>query len=173
MNEKGRTIVGGRSRSNRLVGDFPRGIEILLKKASVDPEFSQYLLQDPLNAGRSIALDLKPVEINILTYTSKIVLEKMIARAATLNIADRFHFTGFLKGDDVYKMFSLSDVYVMPSVSEPFDMAGKEVNLTASLGVTLYPEDDTDAEGLIRHADQAMYAAKEKGRNQFYIFDPG
>ena len=62
---------------------------------------------------------------------------------------------------------------ILTSVSEPFDMAGKAVNLTASLGVTLYPEDDTDAEGLIRHADQAMYAAKEKGRNQFYIFDPG
>src|SRR5690606_18767936 len=62
---------------------------------------------------------------------------------------------------------------ILSSVSEPFDMAGKAVNLTASLGVTLYPEDDTDAEGLIRHADQAMYAAKEKGRNQFYIFDPG
>lgn len=36
---------------------------------------------------------------------------------------------------------------ILSSVSEPFDMAGKAVNLTASLGVTLYPEDDTDAEG--------------------------
>ena len=79
MNEKGRTIVGGRSRSNRLVGNFPRGIEIMLKKAAVDPSFSQYLVQDPINAAGSIALDLKPVEINILTNTSKSVLEKMIA----------------------------------------------------------------------------------------------
>jgi penicillin-binding protein/type II secretion system (T2SS) protein G len=79
MNDKPRTIVGGRSRSNRLVGNFPRAIEILLKKASVNPEFSQYLLQDPLNAALSIALDLKLVEINILKNTSKPVLEKMIA----------------------------------------------------------------------------------------------
>ena len=78
MNEKRRTIVGGRSRSNRLVGDFPRGIEILLKKASVDSAFGQYLLQTPLEAARSIALDLKPVEINILTNTPRPLLQKMI-----------------------------------------------------------------------------------------------
>ena len=54
------------------------------------------------------------------------LLNKMIARAASLGIADRFHFTGFLKGDDVYKMFSLSDVYVMPSVSEPFGISPLE-----------------------------------------------
>ncbi|MFP3442284.1 diguanylate cyclase, partial [Pantoea sp. SIMBA_133] len=36
-----------------------------------------------------------------------------------------------------------------------------------------YPEDGSDAEGLIRHADQAMYSAKEKGRNQYHFFDPG
>lgn len=52
--------------------------------------------------------------------------EKMITRVARLKIADRFHFTGFLKGDDVYKMFSLSDVYVMPSISEPFGISPLE-----------------------------------------------
>ena len=41
-------------------------------------------------------------------------------------IADRFHFTGFLKGDDVNKMFALSDVFVMPSVSEPFGIVPLE-----------------------------------------------
>ena len=43
-----------------------------------------------------------------------------------MGIADRFHFTGFLKGDDVKKMFSYSDVYVMPSVSEPFGISPLE-----------------------------------------------
>jgi ankyrin repeat protein len=79
MIEKCRTIVGGRARSNRLVGDFPRGIEILLKKASVDSVFGQYLLQDPTGAARSIALDLTPVEKSILTNTSTSILQKMIA----------------------------------------------------------------------------------------------
>ncbi|MFW5820835.1 MAG: glycosyltransferase family 4 protein [Bacteroidota bacterium] len=54
------------------------------------------------------------------------LLHRMVARAASLGIADRFHFTGFLKGSEVYQMFSLSDVYVMPSVSEPFGISPLE-----------------------------------------------
>ncbi len=54
------------------------------------------------------------------------LLPKMIRRVAKLGIADKFHFTGFLKGDDVDKMFGMSDVYVMPSVSEPFGISPLE-----------------------------------------------
>ena len=54
------------------------------------------------------------------------MMNHVIRRVAKLGIADRFHFTGFLKGDDVQKMFALSDVYVMPSVSEPFGISPLE-----------------------------------------------
>jgi len=54
------------------------------------------------------------------------LLEKMIRRVAKLHMATRFHFTGFLKGDNVDKMFAMSDVYVMPSVSEPFGISPLE-----------------------------------------------
>jgi glycosyltransferase involved in cell wall biosynthesis len=54
------------------------------------------------------------------------MLNKMIERVAALRIADRFHFTGFLKGEAVNKMFALSDVFVMPSVSEPFGIVPLE-----------------------------------------------
>lgn len=54
------------------------------------------------------------------------LLEKMINRAAELGISSKFHFTGFLKGDDVVKMLDISDVYVMPSVSEPFGISPLE-----------------------------------------------
>lgn len=54
------------------------------------------------------------------------MLNHVIRRVAKLGIADRFHFTGFLKGDEVQKMFSLSDVYIMPSVSEPFGISPLE-----------------------------------------------
>lgn len=54
------------------------------------------------------------------------MLNRMIRRVAKLGIADRFHFTGFLKGQDVNQMFALSDVYVMPSVSEPFGISPLE-----------------------------------------------
>ena len=58
------------------------------------------------------------------------MMEKMIRRAARLGISDRFHFTGFLKGDDVFEMFRMSDVYVMPSVSEPFGISPLEAMMT-------------------------------------------
>lgn len=54
------------------------------------------------------------------------MLNRMIKRVAQLRISDRFHFTGFLKGSDVDRMFALSDVYVMPSVSEPFGISPLE-----------------------------------------------
>lgn len=54
------------------------------------------------------------------------MMEKMIRRAAQLKIMDKFHFTGFLKGDDVFQMLSMSDLYVMPSVSEPFGISPLE-----------------------------------------------
>lgn len=54
------------------------------------------------------------------------MMNKMILRTARLGISNRFHFTGFLSGDDVYQMYSISDVYVMPSVSEPFGISPLE-----------------------------------------------
>ena len=54
------------------------------------------------------------------------MLNRSIRQVARLGIADRFHFTGFLRGSDVQKMFALSDVYVMPSVSEPFGISPLE-----------------------------------------------
>ena len=54
------------------------------------------------------------------------MMEKMIRLAANRDIADRFHFTGFLKGRQVYEMLAASDVYIMPSVSEPFGISPLE-----------------------------------------------
>lgn len=51
---------------------------------------------------------------------------RMIRHAAILGITDKFHFTGFLKGQDVQQMFAVSDLYVMPSVSEPFGISPLE-----------------------------------------------
>jgi glycosyltransferase involved in cell wall biosynthesis len=54
------------------------------------------------------------------------MMPHIIERVAELGIADRFHFTGFLRGDDINKMFGMSDVYVMPSISEPFGISPLE-----------------------------------------------
>lgn len=54
------------------------------------------------------------------------LLNRSIRRVAKLGIATKFHFTGFLRGEDVKRMFAFSDVYVMPSVSEPFGISPLE-----------------------------------------------
>lgn len=54
------------------------------------------------------------------------MMERMMRRAASLKITDRFHFTGFLRGRDVFTLLAMSDVYIMPSVSEPFGISPLE-----------------------------------------------
>ncbi|WP_422846720.1 sensor domain-containing protein [Acidovorax sp. M14] len=60
---------------------------------------------------------------------------------------------------------------VMESVSAPYTLDTERVVVTASIGYTIFPQDDADADTLLRHADQAMYAAKQAGRNRFHQFD--
>lgn len=58
------------------------------------------------------------------------MMHKAIRQVARLGISDRFHFTGFLRGKEVQEMFALSDVYIMPSVSEPFGISPLEAMRT-------------------------------------------
>jgi len=58
------------------------------------------------------------------------LMERMIRRAASLKITDRLHFTGFLRGKDVFTMLAMSDVYIMPSVSEPFGISPLEAMMS-------------------------------------------
>ncbi|SIS96325.1 EAL domain-containing protein [Neptunomonas antarctica] len=57
------------------------------------------------------------------------------------------------------------------AASKPITVGDVIFNTSASIGVTLYPQDSVDADQLIRHADQAMYVAKESGKNRYHIFD--
>ncbi|HYG12866.1 MAG TPA: EAL domain-containing protein, partial [Methylophilaceae bacterium] len=59
---------------------------------------------------------------------------------------------------------------IIAALSEPFHLGDEVIYLSASLGITMYPADADNAERLIRNADQAMYAAKNAGRNQFSYF---
>ncbi len=61
---------------------------------------------------------------------------------------------------------------VLKAISMPIPAGSGQITLTASIGVTLFPDDASDAETLLRHADQAMYVAKEQGRNRYRLFDP-
>lgn len=63
---------------------------------------------------------------------------------------------------------------VLRVVSQPFTVVpgGEPIVVTASVGATVYPLDGSDADTLLRHADHAMYGAKQSGRNGYLFFDP-
>ena len=58
-------------------------------------------------------------------------------------------------------------------IAEPYLVNGEKITIGASIGLTLYPLDDSDADTLLRHADHAMYQAKVAGKNRYYLFDAG
>ena len=66
------------------------------------------------------------------------MMNRAIRQVARLGISDRFHFTGFLRGAEVQKMFALSDVYIMPSVSEPFGISPLEAMRTGVPSIISY-----------------------------------
>ncbi|MBI3546054.1 MAG: EAL domain-containing protein [Gammaproteobacteria bacterium] len=78
----------------------------------------------------------------------------------TLVLADMGHV------DDAMRVaHKIIDTFV-----QPFHIGNRELFITASLGITLYPFDDKDVNGLLRNADVAMYRAKESGRNNYQFY---
>jgi diguanylate cyclase (GGDEF)-like protein len=61
---------------------------------------------------------------------------------------------------------------VLDLVRMPFDIDGRELFVTASIGISLYPDDGHDAETLLKNADTAMYRAKEQGRDAYQLYTP-
>jgi len=61
---------------------------------------------------------------------------------------------------------------ILQTVAQPIAFEETVVEVCASIGLTLFPQDDADADILVRHADQAMYVAKENGKNRYHLFDP-
>lgn len=60
---------------------------------------------------------------------------------------------------------------LLQSAMRPVSIKGKTLQVSTSIGVTVYPQDSADADQLIRHADQAMYIAKQTGKNRYHLFD--
>ena len=60
---------------------------------------------------------------------------------------------------------------LLKAAATPVAVGDMVMRVSASIGVTLYPQDGVDAEQLIRHADQAMYVAKQVGKNRYNFFD--
>jgi diguanylate cyclase (GGDEF)-like protein/PAS domain S-box-containing protein len=60
---------------------------------------------------------------------------------------------------------------LLKAIAEPINFQDKTLKISASIGVSIYPTDNEDPDTLMRHADQAMYVAKESGKNRFHIYD--
>lgn len=55
-------------------------------------------------------------------------------------------------------------------IAAPYDVNGQQIEISMTMGVTIYPLDDSNPDSLLQHADDALYAAKESGRNRFKIY---
>jgi len=81
-------------------------------------------------------------------------------------------FTIILSGLDHVSSIERIAHNVIHALNKPFVLDGDNAYVTASVGIALYPSDGSDPEELLRHADQAMYAAKNGGRNRYSYFTP-
>ena len=77
------------------------------------------------------------------------MLEKVIRRVAELKMGSHFHFTGFLKGEAVDQMFAMTDVFVMPSISEPFGIVPLEA---MRLNVPVVISKQSGVSEVVKHA---------------------
>ncbi|MBJ7310710.1 EAL domain-containing protein [Rugamonas sp. CCM 8940] len=81
-------------------------------------------------------------------------------------------FTIILSGLDHVSSVERIAQNILDNLSRPFALDGDSGQVSASVGIALYPSDASDPEALLRHADQAMYAAKNGGRNRYSYFTP-
>jgi len=81
-------------------------------------------------------------------------------------------FTIILSGLDHVSSIERVAQNVIGSLNQPFVLDGDSTFISASVGIALYPTDAQEPEQLLRHADQAMYAAKNGGRNRYSYFTP-
>ncbi|KPK38479.1 MAG: hypothetical protein AMJ65_12860 [Phycisphaerae bacterium SG8_4] len=136
------TIVGGRPPgSGTRVGEIPRGVEVLVKKASIDPEFRRLLLEKRGEAARQIDLELTDAERNMLSSIPAEQLDKIIANT---NVKPE-HRAVFLDGVGKLMLAALIGVAFV-SV------------MTPSLGHTLTPE---QRERLLRRHQESLKALED------------
>jgi diguanylate cyclase (GGDEF)-like protein/PAS domain S-box-containing protein len=81
-------------------------------------------------------------------------------------------FVILLVGLEETREFGLILSRLLQSITRPASVGNRSFALTASIGVTLFPQDSEEADTLLRHADQAMYIAKQSGKNRYHVYDP-
>jgi len=121
----------------------------------------------------------KPINDSMGHEAGDLLLEEVARR---LTSALRNEDTALRLGGDEFVLLisglkserdcELSAKRILTSIAKPFRIRNETVHVTASMGITLYPGDSSVTDKLLRHADQAMYKAKENGKNCYHLFDP-
>ncbi|MDO6441802.1 GGDEF and EAL domain-containing protein [Marinobacter sp. 2_MG-2023] len=98
------------------------------------------------------------------------VAAKLLATVRTHDIVARLggdEFVAILRDADDERVYAR----LLDAIQQPINFRHHVLQVSGSMGITVYPDDDSDTDLLLRHADQAMYAAKETGKNCFKVFD--
>jgi len=112
--------------------DFPESMGEVNIKKNFDEKLVTFLGRITFQKGPEYFVEVakklidKDDKIRFVMAGSGDMMQKIVKYAARLSITDKFHFTGFLKGPEIRKLFAMSDVFVMPSVSEPFGIVPLE-----------------------------------------------
>lgn len=104
----------------------------------------------------------------------KMVSERLLSCTRVVDIVSRLggdEFTILVTGDVTESGLAVMASQVIKSVSEPYTIREHELIIGCSIGIALYPRDGENIEVLLKHADAAMYHAKEQGRGSFSFFD--
>jgi len=80
-------------------------------------------------------------------------------------------FTIILEGVSSEQNILVVAKRITESIAEPFELKGHHISIGISIGITIYPHDDHPIDELLKHADTAMYRAKQQGGNAFYLHD--
>ncbi len=109
---------------------------------------------------------------DLLLQESALRIRACVRGSDTLARLGGDEFTIVLSG--ISETGNIEDVAqkIVGKLAEPFRLGSEVAYVSASIGITLYPNDATDIDALMKNADQAMYVAKNKGRNRFSYFTP-
>lgn len=107
---------------------------------------------------------------DLLLHEVAIRLQKCISQYDTVARLGGDEFTLILENTDNPTEVIKTVENVMDNLTKPITIKNERVNVTASIGITFYPNNGTTVESLIKRADQAMYLSKNKGRNRYEFF---
>jgi diguanylate cyclase (GGDEF)-like protein len=137
----------------------------------VDLDHFKYV-NDTLGHGLGDQL-LKEMADRILTCLERASLRvqgRMHGEAARVARFGGDEFTVLLSGLSDPQLAGSVARAVLEALAEPFHLGSQEVSVGASIGISVFPEDGSDADTLLRNCDTAMYHAKQQGRNRYQFF---